>query len=33
MRAVDCDYAQGYFFSRAIDGDAARDLLAAGRRW
>lgn len=33
MRAVDCDYAQGYFFSRAVDGDAARDLLSAGRRW
>ncbi|MBM3989495.1 MAG: EAL domain-containing protein [Planctomycetes bacterium] len=33
MRAVECDHAQGYFFSKAVDGDAAMALMAAGRRW
>lgn len=33
LRELRCDAAQGYFFSRPVDGDVARDLLATGRRW
>ena len=33
LRELRCDAAQGYFFSRPLDGDVARDLLAIGRRW
>ena len=33
MRSVECDHAQGYFFSKAVDGDSALALMAAGRRW
>ncbi|MCC7013481.1 MAG: EAL domain-containing protein [Planctomycetes bacterium] len=33
LRTFRCDYAQGFHFSRAVDGDAARDLLSVARRW
>lgn len=33
MRSVECDHAQGYFFSKAVDGDSALALVAADRRW
>jgi diguanylate cyclase (GGDEF)-like protein/PAS domain S-box-containing protein len=33
MRSVECDHAQGYFFSKAVDGDSAMALVAADRRW
>ena len=33
LRELRCDAAQGYFFSRPLDADVARDLLAIGRRW
>ncbi|MFM7298824.1 MAG: EAL domain-containing protein, partial [Planctomycetota bacterium] len=32
-RSVECDHAQGYFFSKAVDGDSALALVAADRRW
>jgi diguanylate cyclase (GGDEF)-like protein/PAS domain S-box-containing protein len=33
LRELECDAAQGYFFSRPLDGEVARNLLAIGRRW
>ncbi|HEU0016362.1 MAG TPA: bifunctional diguanylate cyclase/phosphodiesterase [Longimicrobium sp.] len=33
VRAMECDFAQGYFFSRALPADEAGALLAAGTRW
>ena len=33
LRELRCDAAQGYFFSRPLDGDVARNLIAIGRRW
>lgn len=33
LRELRCDAAQGYFFSRPVDGEVARELLATGRRW
>jgi diguanylate cyclase (GGDEF)-like protein len=33
LREVHCDRAQGYFFSRPLRGEAARNLLAVARRW
>ncbi|MBV9108654.1 MAG: EAL domain-containing protein, partial [Gemmatimonadetes bacterium] len=33
LRAMGCDYAQGYLISRPIPAGALRDLLASGRRW
>jgi diguanylate cyclase (GGDEF)-like protein/PAS domain S-box-containing protein len=33
LRELRCDAAQGYFFSRPVDGEVARELLATGRSW
>jgi len=33
LRALDCDYVQGHFFSRTVDPEAAAALLALGPRW
>jgi diguanylate cyclase (GGDEF)-like protein len=33
LRSLHCEYAQGYFFSKPLDGKAAGRLLAARRRW
>jgi len=33
VRALDCDYAQGYFFSRPVSGDEAGALLGEGSVW
>ncbi len=33
MRSIECDHAQGYFFSKAVDGDSALALVAADHRW
>jgi len=30
LRALDCDYGQGYYFSRPLTGDGVADLLHAG---
>jgi len=30
LLAIDCEYAQGYFFSRPVDEDTAMHLLSAG---
>lgn len=33
IRALGCDYAQGYFFSRPVDRDTAEALLSGGLSW
>ncbi len=33
MRSVECDHAQGYLFSKAVDGDRALALLTSGPTW
>ena len=33
VRALDCDFAQGFLFSRPIGPDAAREMLVAKQRW
>jgi len=33
LRDVGCHFAQGYFFSKPLDGDTCRNLLRTGRRW
>lgn len=33
LRSMGCDYAQGYFFSKPVDGTAAGELLEAEPRW
>ena len=33
LRSLHCEYGQGYFFSKPIDGKAAGRLLTARRRW
>lgn len=33
LRTMGCDYAQGYFFSKPVDGEAATQLLAASPQW
>ena len=33
LRELECDAAQGYFFSRPLDGEVARNLITIGRRW
>jgi EAL domain-containing protein (putative c-di-GMP-specific phosphodiesterase class I) len=30
---VGCDFAQGYFFAKPLDGAACRNLLLVARRW
>ncbi len=33
LRTLDCDYGQGFFFSRPVDHEAAGRLIASDRRW
>jgi diguanylate cyclase (GGDEF)-like protein len=33
VKALDCDFAQGYFFSAPVDVEAAAELMAADREW
>jgi len=33
VRAMECDYGQGYFFSRPVPADEAEALLASGAHW
>jgi diguanylate cyclase (GGDEF)-like protein/PAS domain S-box-containing protein len=33
LRLLGCGCGQGFLFSRAVDADALRELLASGRRW
>ncbi len=33
IKTLDCDYAQGFLFSRPLDAAAAWALIHAGRRW
>jgi EAL domain-containing protein (putative c-di-GMP-specific phosphodiesterase class I) len=33
LRSLDCEYGQGFFFSRPLDGEAASELIASRRRW
>ena len=33
LRALDCEYAQGYLFARPLDTEAAEQLLAENRKW
>jgi diguanylate cyclase (GGDEF)-like protein/PAS domain S-box-containing protein len=33
LRQLQCQYGQGYFFSRAVDGKAAQALIAANPHW
>ena len=33
LRELDCDFAQGYLFSRAMEPEQAEILLASGRTW
>jgi diguanylate cyclase (GGDEF)-like protein/PAS domain S-box-containing protein len=33
LREVGCDFAQGFFFAKPLDGDACRNLLRIARRW
>jgi EAL domain-containing protein (putative c-di-GMP-specific phosphodiesterase class I) len=33
VRALDCDYAQGFYFSEPVAPDVARTMLVARRRW
>jgi diguanylate cyclase (GGDEF)-like protein/PAS domain S-box-containing protein len=33
LRSIDCDFAQGFFFSRPIEGESVRNLVSVARRW
>ncbi|HEX6748887.1 MAG TPA: EAL domain-containing protein [Longimicrobium sp.] len=33
VRAIGCDYAQGYLVSEPVDAAAIREILASGREW
>lgn len=33
LEALHCGYAQGFFFSDALDASAAEALIATGRNW
>ena len=33
LRRMGCDYAQGYFFSKPVDGERAEEMLSADPRW
>ncbi len=33
VRALDCDFAQGFYFSEPVDPEGARAMLVARRRW
>jgi len=33
LRAIGCEYGQGYFFSKPLDSDAATALLSRSPKW
>src|SRR5262249_24299275 len=33
LRALRCEYGQGYFSSKAVEGEAAEELIRAAQRW
>jgi EAL domain-containing protein (putative c-di-GMP-specific phosphodiesterase class I) len=33
LKDLGCEYAQGYLFSRPVDGDAAAAFIKGGPRW
>jgi diguanylate cyclase (GGDEF)-like protein/PAS domain S-box-containing protein len=33
LRDVGCDFAQGFFFAKPLDGESCRNLLRIARRW
>ena len=33
LREMECEFAQGYYFSRPLDSDRARELLATEPTW
>jgi diguanylate cyclase (GGDEF)-like protein len=33
LRALQCEYGQGYFFSKPVEGEAAETLIRAAQRW
>jgi len=33
LQSIKCEYAQGYFYARPLDAQAATKLLASGRQW
>ncbi len=33
LRALKCEYGQGYFFAKPLDGKAAEELIAMAPRW
>ncbi|MHC4990887.1 MAG: EAL domain-containing protein, partial [Planctomycetota bacterium] len=33
VRALDCDFAQGFYFSTPLSPDAATRLIASGQEW
>ena len=33
LRALGCEYGQGFFFSRPVDGDSAATLAGVAPRW
>jgi len=33
LRALQCEYGQGYFFSKPVEGEAAEGLIRAAQRW
>jgi EAL domain-containing protein (putative c-di-GMP-specific phosphodiesterase class I) len=33
VKTLECDYAQGFFFSRPLDAAAAWSLVRSRRRW
>jgi len=33
LRKLECDFAQGYYFSKALEPDAAEQLLSSARKW
>jgi len=33
LRALRCEYGQGYFFAKPVEGEAAEALIRAAQRW
>ncbi|GAB1538281.1 hypothetical protein NUACC21_09390 [Scytonema sp. NUACC21] len=33
LQSLNCDYAQGYLFSKAIDSESVLNLIAAAPQW